>query len=281
MSGPSLSFAKYQGTGNDFVVIDGREGLPSVDWAAAARRICDRHYGVGADGLLIITPGTAAPYKMLVINADGSVPEMCGNGLRCVARFLYDRGAVGFGPFEVETGAGVLRPEVLPDLQVRVDMGRPALAREQIPMEGPPMAQVVEEPVGMDGAVVLVTAVSMGNPHAIIFVRDVAKVPLADWGPRLESHPVFPARTNVEFVEIVDRGRARMRVWERGAGPTLACGTGACATLVAGVLTGRMDREGVIELPGGPLAITWDDQDHVWLTGEAAPVFEGRVALEE
>ena len=183
------------------------------------------------------------------------------------------------GPFDVETGAGVLRPEVLADMQIRVDMGRPALDRQRIPMLGPVTDRVVEEPVGLDGDIVLVTAVSMGNPHAVIFVRDVDKVPLADWGPRIERDPVFPLRTNVEFVEIVDRNCARMRVWERGAGPTLACGTGACATLVAGVLTGRLEREAVIELPGGPLSITWDHQDHVWLTGSAEPVFEGRFTL--
>jgi diaminopimelate epimerase len=265
----ALAFAKYQGTGNDFLVI---EGQGERDWTALAPRLCDRHYGVGADGLLIVSTD---PFKMLVVNADGSIPEMCGNGLRCVARYLHDRGKVGLGPFEVVTGAGVLRPEVLPDLQVTVDMGRPILERERIPMLGPAGGPVVEELVD-DW---LVTAVSMGNPHAVIFVRDVEGVPLASWGPGLETHPSFPAKTNVEFAQVLDRGRARMRVWERGAGPTLACGTGACATLVAGVLTGRMDRAGVIELPGGPLAIRWDDEDHVWLTGEARPVFTGEIAL--
>lgn len=276
---PTLAFAKYQGTGNDFIVIDGREGLPLVDWADTARFLCDRHYGVGADGLLLITRGETAPFKMEVVNADGSRPEMCGNGLRCVARFLFDRGVVSHGPFEVETGAGVLRPEVLADLDVRIDMGRPILERERIPMTGPAQDRVVEEPVGAGAGMVLVTAVSMGNPHAVIFVRDVDAVPLADWGPRLETHPTFPHRTNVEFVQVMGPRLARMRVWERGSGPTLACGTGACATLVAGVLTGKLEREAIIQLPGGPLAIAWDEADHVWLTGPAEHVYDGRVKL--
>jgi diaminopimelate epimerase len=275
MGSTPLAFAKYQGTGNDFVVIDGRDGLLAVDWPRAARFLCDRHFGIGADGLLLVTRGEAAPYRMQVINADGSTPEMCGNGLRCVARFLYDRAAVGLGPFEVETGAGVLRPEVLPDLRVRIDMGKPNLRRSLIPMVGPDARQVVEEPV-MD---MLVTAVSMGNPHAVIFVPNVDRVPLAELGPLMEEHPDFPQRTNVEFVEVKSPTLARMRVWERGSGITLACGTGACATLVAGVLTGRLERRATIELPGGPLAIAWDEHDHVWLTGPAEPVFFGTIPL--
>jgi diaminopimelate epimerase len=275
----TLAFAKYQGTGNDFIVVDGRAGLPTLDWPATARFLCDRHYGVGADGLLIVTRGQAAPWRMEVINKDGSTAEMCGNGIRCVARFLHDREEVGFGPFDVETGAGTLQPEVLPSFQVRVNMGKPVLERSRIPMAGPNTAQVVEEPVGVGAGTVLVTAVSMGNPHAVIFVRDVDQVPLADWGPRLEEHPVFLEGANIEFAEVVSPKLARMRVWERGSGLTLACGTGACATLVAGVLTGRLDREATIQLPGGPLLIVWDDKDHIWLTGPADPVFEGRVRL--
>jgi diaminopimelate epimerase len=274
-----LTFAKYQGTGNDFVVVDGLDGLPVIDWPAVTSFLCDRHYGIGADGVLLVTRGEAAPFAMRVLNADGSEPEMCGNGIRCVARYLYDRGLVAAGAFDVETGAGVIRPEVLPDLQVRVDMGVPRLTRAEIPMSGPAGERVIEEPLGAGFGTVLVTAVSMGNPHAIVFVPDVDAIPLADWGPRIERHEDFPDRTNVEFVQVMGRSHANMRVWERGSGATLACGTGACATLVAGVLAGRMDREATIHLPGGPLAIRWDADDHVWLTGPADPVFTGEVAL--
>lgn len=275
----TLAFSKYQGTGNDFLVIDGRSYMPVVDWATAAPFLCDRHYGVGADGLLLVSRSDHALVKMEVVNADGSRPEMCGNGIRCVARFLHDRGEVGFGPFDVETDAGVLHPEVLPDGEVRVDMGPPVLERGRIPMAGPPHERAIEEPVGMGSGMVLVTAVSMGNPHAVIFVRDLDKVPVADWGPRLEENDLFPARANIEFAEVAGPKLARMRVWERGSGITLACGTGACATLVAGVLTGRLEREATIQLPGGPLSIRWDENDHLWLTGPAEHVFDGRVQL--
>lgn len=274
-----LQFAKYQGTGNDFILVDGLAGLPVFDWPAAAAFLCDRHYGVGADGVILVEPGKQAPYAMRVINADGSEPEMCGNGIRCVARWLHDTGKVGAGSFDVETGAGVIRPAVLPDGQVRVDMGKPRLTRADIPMAGPPDEQVIEEPLGAGFGTVLVTAVSMGNPHAVMFVPDVDRIPLADWGPRIERHEMFPDRTNVEFAQVMGPNHANMRVWERGSGVTLACGTGACATLVAGVLTGRMAREATIHLPGGPLHIHWDDEDHVWLTGPAEPVYTGEVML--
>jgi diaminopimelate epimerase len=277
-----LPFFKYQGTGNDFVLIDGLaglEGLPERDWAELARRICDRHYGVGGDGLILVLPGETTDFRMRILNADGSEPEMCGNGLRCFARYLADAGRAPRGPFPVETGAGVLVPEVLPDGRVRIDMGPPILERQRIPMGGARTAQVLEEPVEAGDRTFPVTAVSMGNPHAVVFVPDVAAVPLADWGPRLERHALFPAGANVEFVQVVDRRTARMRVWERGAGPTLACGTGACATLVAGVLTERLDDEAVIHLPGGPLEIAWKADNHVWMTGPASFVFEGRFPL--
>lgn len=274
----TLPFAKYQGTGNDFIMVDGLEGLPDTDWAEFARRWCDRHYGIGADGVILVLKGQHAPFAMRVINADGSEPEMCGNGLRCFVKYLADRGLAPDGRFAVETGAGVLHPEVLPDGRVRVDMGVPILERTRIPMAGPEAPQVVEEPLAVGTETFQVTAVSMGNPHAVIFVPDAPAVPLADWGPAIERHPTFPARTNVEFTQVVNRHEARMRVWERGAGPTLACGTGACATLVAAVLTGQMDRQGTIHLPGGPLEIEWPEGGHVFMTGAAEAVFTGELA---
>ena len=183
----SLPFRKYQGTGNDFIVVDGLAGLPEADWPAVAKRLCDRHYGVGADGLILVLPGQEAAFKMTIFNADGSEPEMCGNGLRCFVRFLEDAGRAPAGPFPVETGAGVLKPELLADGQIRIDMGPPILERQRIPMGGPRTAQVVDEPVKVGEQTFAVTAVSMGNPHAVIFVPDVSAVPLAEWGPALET----------------------------------------------------------------------------------------------
>jgi diaminopimelate epimerase len=278
MDGMTLSFAKYQGTGNDFILIDGLKGLPDVDWAAFARRWCDRHYGIGADGVILVLEGQAAPFAMRVINADGSGPEMCGNGLRCFVKYLADRGLSPAGRFAVETGAGVLHPEVLADGRVKVDMGRPILARTRIPMSGPEAERVVDEPLAVGDETFLVTAVSMGNPHAVIFVADAQAVPLETWGPAIERHDAFPARTNVEFAQVLNPHEARMRVWERGAGPTLACGTGACATLVAGVLTGRLARQATIHLPGGPLEIAWGADDHILMTGAAEAVFTGELS---
>jgi diaminopimelate epimerase len=273
----TLAFAKYQGTGNDFIMVDGLQGLPDTDWASFARRWCDRHYGIGADGVILVLQGRTAPFAMRVINADGSEPEMCGNGLRCFVKYLADRSLAPAGRFAVETGAGVLHPEVLADGRVRVDMGAPILERARIPMNGPAAPQVVEEPLAIGDEEFLVTAVSMGNPHAVIFVADTPAVPLAEWGPGLERHPAFPARTNVEFAQVLNRHEANMRVWERGAGPTLACGTGACATLVAGVLTDRLDREATIHLPGGPLEIAWAEGGHVFMTGAAEFVYTGQL----
>lgn len=244
-----------------------------------AARLCDRHYGVGGDGLILVLPGEAAPFRMRIFNTDGSEPEMCGNGLRCFVRYLADRGLAPEGRFEVETGAGVLRPEVLSDGRVRIDMGPPVLERQHIPMGGPRTAQVIEEPVEAAGQRFSVTAVSMGNPHAVIFMPDVEAVPLAEWGPALETHPVFPAKTNVEFCQVVSPTEAIMRVWERGAGPTLACGTGACATLVAGVLTERLSHEATIRLPGGPLEIEWAADNHIFMTGPAEAVFSGEIEV--
>lgn len=275
----ALSFRKYQGTGNDFIVVDGLNGLPELDWPAVARRLCDRHFGIGADGLILVLPGAEAAFKMTIYNADGSEPEMCGNGLRCFVRALEDADRAPGGAFPVETGAGVLRPEILADGRVRIDMGPPILERQRIPMGGPRTAQVVDEPVQVGDRTFAVTAVSMGNPHAVIFVPDVEAVPLAEWGPALETHPLFPARANIEFVQVLGPTEARMVVWERGAGPTLACGTGACAVLVAGVQTERMSPEATIHLPGGDLEIAWEADNHVFMTGPAEFVFEGVVGV--
>jgi diaminopimelate epimerase len=220
---------------------------------------------------------------MRIINSDGSEPEMCGNGIRCFARYVYEHGLTTKTQLMVDTLAGLICPELVLESgqvrAVRVDMGEPRLERNEIPMQGP-AGQVIEEPLQVDGTSYRVTAVSMGNPHAIIFVENTDAFPIEQIGPKIETHPDFPRKTNVEFVQVVSPSHLKMRVWERGAGITLACGTGACATLVAAVLTAHAERTAVVELPGGPLEITWNDADnHVYMTGPATEVFAGSITV--
>ena len=290
----ALPFAKLQGTGNDFVVVDGRQCGDEIDWAALARQMCDRHFGVGADGLLVAarpesSMASRAAHRMRMFNPDGSESEMCGNGLRCFARWLHERGELGAGATAVDTGAGVLTVEVGPDGSFAAGMGRPRLAPRDIPLSAPAAAgQPAEGPVldlpirlaGDGGRRLAATCVSMGNPHAVIFVPAVDGVALEALGPQVEGHELFPRRTNVEFCQVVDRGRLRVRVWERGAGATLACGTGACAAMVAARLHGRVDERVVLELPGGELEVEWPGSRaapdaEVVLRGPAAHVFDG------
>ncbi len=278
-----IAFIKMHGLGNDYVYIDcfpaGRP--PAGDLPALAREMSDRHRGVGGDGLILIMPGDRAPVRMRIFNADGSEGEMCGNGVRCVAKYAYEAGyAGGADEFDVETGAGVIRPRVYPGpdgrvARVRVDMGVPRLEREAIPMAGPPGGRVVDEPLAVDGKILRITAVSMGNPHAVTFVDDVEQVDVPGLGRQVERHPAFPRRTNVEFVQVVRPDELIMRVWERGSGITQACGTGACATVVAGALTGRSARCATVHLPGGDLDIEWAGDGHVYMTGPAVEVFRG------
>jgi diaminopimelate epimerase len=320
----AIPFVKYQGAGNDFVVVDARRSLPGgeapgvgpqaggpgggrgagpqasalggaeMSWEALAARVCERHFGVGADGLLVaLTPAApGAALRMRMYNPDGSEAEMCGNGLRCFGRWLLDRGEAGPGPLAVQTGAGVLALELGPDGQVATDMGPPRLAPADIPLsEGagagqPPRGPVLRLPLevppqpGFAGARFEATCVSMGNPHAVVFVPDPEAVALEVVGPLLETHPAFPARTNVELCQVLDRGRLRVRVWERGAGITLACGTGACAAVVAARLRGYVDEQVVVALPGGELEVTWPGAPlPVVLRGPAVRVFEGAFPL--
>lgn len=265
-----IPFAKMQGLGNDFVVLDALRDGPPEDPAAFARLACDRRLGVGGDGLLLLEQGDAAPFRMRMWNPDSSESEMCGNGLRCAAALLRERGHAE-GAVEIETGAGVLRAAFVGD-DVTVDMGVARLTRGEIGMAGPPDETFVE--ADLDGRTA--TAVSMGNPHLVLFVPDADEVDLAAEGTRLEHHPLFPRRTNVHFVQVLGPDEARVRVWERGAGATLACGTGACAVAVAGVETGRLARRATIRLPGGPLTIEVGEDRRVTMTGPARVVFEGR-----
>jgi diaminopimelate epimerase len=279
-----VRFTKMEGLGNDYIYINNLvEQVPEERLPALARAVSDRHFGVGADGLIAIVPPTEPGYdfRFRMFNADGSEGEMCGNGIRCFARYCYDRGLTRKTRIQVQTLAGPIIPEVLFDESgtvsgVRVDMGEPRLRRSQIPMQGPDTALVLDEPLVVDGQTYRITAVSMGNPHIVIFTGDVERVDLAAVGPRLEHHPAFPRRTNVHFVSVLSDRELKMRTWERGSGITLACGTGAGAVLVAAHLLGYTGREAHIHLPGGDLHIRWDEAtNHIFKTGPATFVCDG------
>lgn len=276
-----MKFTKMHGLGNDYIFVDAlEERIPEEELPALAREISHRHFGVGADGLILILFSAEADFRMRVFNADGSEAEMCGNGIRCFAKYVYDRGLTRKTDIRVETLAGMISPHLTVEggevTAVRVDMGEPRLKRKDIPMAGPPEDRVLEEPLKVGREEFRVTCVSMGNPHCIIFVDEIWAVDLDRLGPLIERHPVFPERTNVEFVRVHDPGEITMRVWERGSGITLACGTGACASVVAGNLLGRVGREATVHLPGGDLLVEWASDNHVYMTGPAVTVCEGQ-----
>ncbi|MDH6368226.1 diaminopimelate epimerase [Paenibacillus sp. PastF-3] len=278
-----MEFTKMHGLGNDFIVVFGEQELPR-NAAELAITLCNRFFGIGADGLVYILPSERGDFMMRIMNSDGSEAEQCGNAIRCVSKYVYEHGLVNSEQIVIETiGAG--EQKVTLNVKdgvvetVTVDMGEPVLSGLQIPVaiDAEP---VLSEPIESDGTEFKFTAVSMGNPHCVIYVEDAVSFDLATWGPKLEVHPMFPRKVNVEFATVLDRGRVDMRVWERGAGPTLACGTGACATLVSSVLNGLTDRAAWISLKGGDLYIEWNEEDnHVYMTGPAEVVFTGSVAL--
>ena len=274
-----MKFVKMHGAGNDYVYIDGFQESIS-DPAALAIAVSNRNFGIGSDGLILILPSMVADVKMRMFNSDGSEAEMCGNGVRCVAKYAYDHGLVAKEVVTVETGAGVLTLQLYPNAagrieKVRVNMGLPRLTRGEIPLTGEPATQVVNEPLTILDQTFAITCVSMGNPHCVIFVDAVENFPLEKYGPLIEHHPLFPRRTNVEFVEVRSRNEVRQRTWERGAGETLACGTGASAVAVAGVLTGRTERIIKNILSGGELELEWSEAGPVYMTGPAVEVFSG------
>ncbi|MGI2904812.1 diaminopimelate epimerase [Tolypothrix sp. VBCCA 56010] len=277
----AIEFTKYHGLGNDFILIDNRSSSVPVITPEEAIKLCDRHFGIGADGVIFALPGeNNTDYTMRIFNSDGSEPEMCGNGIRCFAGFVADLEGESRNKdkYQIHTLAGVMTPQLMPDGQVKVDMGLPRLLAGEIPTTlANADEKVINHTLEVAGKSWDVTCVSTGNPHCITFVEDVAAIPLETIGPLFEHHPVFPQRINTEFVEVVRRDYVKMRVWERGAGITLACGTGACATLVAGVLTGKCDRTATVELPGGPLLIKWADDQRLYMTGPAEKVFAGKL----
>jgi diaminopimelate epimerase len=280
-----MKFTKMHGLGNDFILFDGRnEKVQDIDWPAMTPKLCDRNFGIGADGVILVLCSDKADFEMRIFNADGSEPEMCGNGIRCFAKYIFDTATDKKEVISVFTKAGIKLPVVETDkgriTGIEVDMGEPVLQRNKIPMIGKDAAQVVNEKIKVNGKEFSFTAVSMGNPHAVIYVDDVEGMDIAAVGPLIENDPLFPERTNVEFVQIGSPKEATARVWERGVGETLACGTGACAVLVAGVLNKKMERHGVIHLPGGALEIEWEeDTGHVLMTGPATTVFQGEIKI--
>jgi diaminopimelate epimerase len=272
-----VRFTKMQGAGNDYIYVDCFNDKPPRDPAALSRVISDRHFGVGGDGLILICPSERADAKMRMFNADGSEAEMCGNGVRCVAKYVYDHGIARKSPLTIETGRGILTLELQVQggkaHSVRVDMGEPILQADKIPttLAGNPPVNVP-----LPGYDLRVTCVSMGNPHGVTFVEEITDALVLGIGPKVEHLEVFPRRINVEFVRVNRPDDITMRVWERGSGETLACGTGACAVCVAGVLTGRTGRRITAHLPGGDLLLHWSEADnHVYMTGPAVEVFSG------
>ncbi len=279
-----MKFTKMQGCGNDYVYVNGfTEKID--DPSAAAVRVSDRHFGIGGDGLILINPSDVADFEMVMYNADGSRGEMCGNGIRCVAKYVYDHGLTDKTSISVETLGGIKHLELTVKdgkvEKVRVNMGEPILECEKIPVKAD-TETAIDTPIEVDGTEYRMTCVSMGNPHAVVYVDDVAHFDLEHIGPRFEHHERFPARVNTEFVRVTDRHNIDMRVWERGSGETWACGTGACATAVASILNGLTDHDVTIHLRGGDLEISWDpdgEDKSVYMTGPAAAVFDGEIAL--
>ena len=274
-----VPFTKMHGTGNDFILVDCRSfDLP--DPAGFSARYCHRHYGIGADQVLLLYPSSVADFKMKIYNADGSEVEMCGNGIRCFAKYIWDRNLSGKQALEVETLAGIIRP-VRAGNNVRVDMGMPVFEPQLIPVNIQEAGPLVDYPLTIDGREFRLTFVSMGNPHAVIFLdEDVSEFPVEIYGPKIEHHSLFPKRTNVEFVNVISRNELRMRVWERGSGETLACGTGATATGVAAMIKTLADKEVTVRLLGGELLIEWTGNSHAYMTGSANEVFEGVIPYE-
>jgi len=276
----TLKFTKMQGLGNDYIYINCMEECPD-DLSNLSKRLSDRHFGVGSDGIVLIMPSKVADFRMRMFNSDGSEAEMCGNASRCIGKYVYDNGLTDKKKVTMETLAGIKVLELTVEngkvALVCVDMGEPVLKPYDIPVHST-KDLFISEPVTIKDRTFHVTCVSMGNPHAISYVDDVAGFPLEVYGPVMETNELYPRKINSEFVEVKDRKTLKMRVWERGAGETLACGTGACAVAVATVLNGLCDRNVTVELLGGNLAIEWNEKDnHVYMTGPAVKVFDGVV----
>jgi len=278
-----MKFTKMQGAGNDYVYVNCfEETIPNPQQVAI--RVSNRNFGIGSDGLILIMPSDQADVRMRMFNSDGSESEMCGNGIRCVAKYAYDHGIVSKTEITAETGAGILTLQLVPGSdgkveKVRVNMGPPRLTRGEIPMTGDAAARVIAEPLTVLDRTFRITCVSMGNPHCVIFVDDVDNFPVSTYGPLIENHELFPRRTNVEFVQIFSRTEVRQRTWERGAGETLACGTGSSAVTAACVLNDLTGKRILNHLLGGDLEMEWAQDGNIYMTGPAVEVFNGEIRL--
>lgn len=277
-----MKFTKMHGCGNDYVYVNCFEEKIENP-SETARLVSDRHFGIGSDGLILICPSDKADFRMAMYNLDGSEGKMCGNGVRCIAKYVYDHHLTDKTQISLETLGGIKHLDLnIKDGKVEtvtVDMGAPILTPSEIPVNIP-KAQAVDEPVEIDGKEWRITCVSMGNPHAVVFVDDTASLKLEQIGPLFEKHPLFPEQVNTEFVHVIDRHTVDMRVWERGSGETLACGTGACATAMACILTGQTDNKVLVHLVGGDLLIQYDaEKNTVFMTGPATEVFSGEIEL--
>lgn len=273
----SITFTKMHGLGNDYLFIDTAK-YPIADPAELSRRMSHRHLGVGSDGIILVMPGESSEFRMRIFNADGSEAETCGNGIRCFAKYVYERGMTDKKEFVIETLAGpnrvVLSVEAGRVATVRSNMGTPRFERKEIPMLGPD-GRVMEEELQLNDRTVRITCANIGNPHAVVFVDDATAVPLAEIGPQIENHPKFPQRTNVEFVTVIDRSNIVMRIWERGSGITMASGSGSCGSALASMITDRVDRRVNVHLVYGILAIEWAEDGFVYQQGPATEVFTG------
>lgn len=279
-----MKFTKMQGCGNDYVYINGFTEKIG-DKPAFVRAVSDRHFGVGGDGAIFINPSEEADFEMEMYNADGTRAEMCGNGIRCVAKYVYDKGLTDREQISIVSFGNVKYVDLYVEnglvRSVKVNMGAPVLEAKQVPVKSA-MERSVDEPITVNGKEYRMTCVSMGNPHAVVFMENITKLDIASIGPLFENHEVFPNRTNTEFVEVVDRTHVNMRVWERGTGETLACGTGCCATVAACVLNGLTEDEVTVRVLGGEIDIRWDREENlIYMTGPAETVFEGEFPWEE
>lgn len=278
-----MKFTKMEGAGNDYVYVNCfAEQVENP--TEVAIKVSNRNFGIGSDGLILIMPSDKADVRMRMFNSDGSESEMCGNGIRCVAKYAYDHGIVAKKEITAETGAGILTLQLFTDGgnkvdKVRVNMGKPRLTRGEIPVTGDPAAKVINEPLNILHTTFHITCASMGNPHCVIFVDNVETFQVEKYGPLIENHEIFPRRTNVEFVQVISRTEVRQRTWERGAGETLACGTGASAVCVAGVLNGLTEKKILNHLSGGDLELEWADDGFLYMTGPAVEVFSGEIRI--
>lgn len=272
-----IAFTKLHGLGNDYHFIEA-ERYPGLDWPELSRQMSHRHLGAGADGIILVLPGDKHDFEMRIFNADGSEAETCGNGIRCFAKYVYERGMTKATEFVIGTLAGPNRVQLRVDggkvVSVRSNMGQPRFERSEIPMEGAP-GRVLEEPLDVDGEIYPITCANIGNPHAVVFVDDATKIDLTTIGPKIERHPRFPQRTNVEFVNVIDQDNIVMRIWERGSGITMASGSGSCGAALASMITGRSERKVNVHLVYGILAIEWAEDGCVYQDGPATEAYSG------